>query len=167
MPGRQISSFSMVLPLSGNRDSNRDILVEIQSRRKLSLTMMPSRWTAKSPMSGYAVAIAATVAVVVLRLLLSRVLGDSAYFFPFVIAVTVSAWYGGLKPGLLSTALGALAAIFFFVPPHYTLNISDPRIENGRRRSCERPIAAKIRFSQCWRTNYETLSHQCATPSNS
>jgi len=82
-------------------------------------------------MSGYAVAIAATVAVVVLRLLLSHVLGDSAYFFPFVIAVTLSAWYGGLKPGLLSTLLGALAAIFFFVPPYYSLRISDPRIATG------------------------------------
>ena len=92
---------------------------------------MPSRWTATSPMSGYAVAIAATVAVVVLRLLLSHVLGDSAYFFPFVIAVTLSAWYGGLKPGLLSTLLGALAAIFFFVPPYYSLRISDPRIATG------------------------------------
>ena len=58
---------------------------------------MPNRWTAKSQMSGYAVAIAATLTVVVLRLLLSRLLGDSAYFFPFVIAVTLSAWYGGLK----------------------------------------------------------------------
>ena len=92
---------------------------------------MPGRWTAKSPMSGFVVAIAATLAVILLRLLLSSVLGDSAYFFPFVIAVTLSAWYGGLKPGLLSTVLGALAAIFFFVPPYYTFNISDPRIATG------------------------------------
>jgi K+-sensing histidine kinase KdpD len=81
--------------------------------------------------SGYVVAIAATLGVVVLRLLLSHVLGDSAYFFPFVIAVTLSAWYGGLKPGLLSTILGALAAIFFFVPPFYSFTISDSRIATG------------------------------------
>src|ERR1700741_1262111 len=92
---------------------------------------MPSRWTAKSQMSGYAVAVAATLTVVVFRLLLSSVLGDSAYFFPFVIAVTLSAWYGGLRPGLLSTVIGAIAAIFFFVPPYYTLRISDPRILTG------------------------------------
>jgi PAS domain S-box-containing protein len=82
-------------------------------------------------MSGYLVAVAATLTVVVLRLLLSGVLGDSAYFFPFVIAVTVSAWYGGLKPGLLSTALGSFLAVYFFVPPHYTLKISDPKIGTG------------------------------------
>lgn len=59
---------------------------------------MSRRWAAKSPMSGYLVAIAATLVVLLLRLLLSGILGESAYFFPFVIAVTVSAWYGGLKP---------------------------------------------------------------------
>lgn len=62
---------------------------------------MPNRWTAKSPMSGYAVAVAATLAILLFRFLLSGLIGDSAFFFPFVIAVTLSAWYGGLKPGLL------------------------------------------------------------------
>ncbi len=63
---------------------------------------MPSRWTAKTPMSGYVVAIAATLAIVLFRFLLSSLIGDAAFFFPFVIAVTLSAWYGGLKPGLLA-----------------------------------------------------------------
>ena len=89
---------------------------------------MSQRWAAKSPMSGYLVAIAATLVVLSVRLLLSSLLGDTAYFFPFVIAVTLSAWYGGLKPGLLSTFLGAFSAIYFFVPPFYTLRIADARI---------------------------------------
>lgn len=92
---------------------------------------MTARWAAKSQMSGYLVAIAATLIVLLVRLLLSGLLGDSAYFFPFVIAVTVSAWYGGLKPGLLSTVLGGLVAIFFFVPPYYQLTISDHRLLIG------------------------------------
>ena len=89
---------------------------------------MPNRWTAKSPLSGYLVAIAATLTVLLLRLLLSPLVGDSAYFFPFVIAVTLSAWYGGLNPGLLSMVLGSVLAVFFFVPPLYSLTISDPKI---------------------------------------
>jgi hypothetical protein len=40
-------------------------------------------------MSGYLVAVAATLVVLLLRLLISGLLGDSAYFFPFVIAVPV------------------------------------------------------------------------------
>ena len=89
---------------------------------------MPARWTDKSPMSGYVVAIAATLAVVVFRVLLSSILADTAFFFPFVIAVTVSAWYGGLKPGLLATILGAAFGFFFFVPPQYSFKIPDFRI---------------------------------------
>ena len=92
---------------------------------------MAKRWTAKSPMSGYLVAIAATLTVLLLRLLLTPLVGDSAYFFPFVIAVTLSAWYGGLNPGLLSTVLGSALAVFFFVPPHYGFRIDDPRIAIG------------------------------------
>jgi PAS domain S-box-containing protein len=82
-------------------------------------------------MSGYLVAVAATLVILLLRFLLARLLGDSAYFFPFVIAVTFSAWYGGLNPGLLSTVLGSVFAIYFFVSPYYTLKISDARIGTG------------------------------------
>ena len=82
-------------------------------------------------MSGYLVAVAATLTVLLLRLLLSPILGDSAYFFPFVIAVTLSAWYGGLNPGLLSTVLGSAIAVYLFVPPHYSFRITDPRMATG------------------------------------
>jgi signal transduction histidine kinase len=66
---------------------------------------------------GYVIAIGAMVVAVLLRLLLSAVLGDQGPYFPFVLAVLGSAWYGGLKPGLLATALGALlgASPFFQV----------------------------------------------------
>jgi signal transduction histidine kinase/ActR/RegA family two-component response regulator len=89
---------------------------------------MSSRWTAKSATSGYLVAVAATVLVVLFRFALSSLLGDSALFFPFVIAVTVAAWYGGLKPGLLSTVLGGFLAVYFFVPPTFSFKVPDARI---------------------------------------
>jgi C4-dicarboxylate-specific signal transduction histidine kinase len=44
----------------------------------------------------------------------------------FVCAVLVSAWFGGLGPGLLATALSILALKYFFVPPTATFVI-DPR----------------------------------------
>ena len=89
---------------------------------------MPSRWTAKSPMSGYAVAIAATLAIVLFRFLLAGIIGDAAFFFPFVIAVTLSAWYGGLKPGLLATLLSALLVVYLFVPPQYSFKVVDSKL---------------------------------------
>jgi signal transduction histidine kinase/ActR/RegA family two-component response regulator len=79
-------------------------------------------------MSGYLVAIVATLAIVLFRFLLSSVIGESAFFFPFVIAVTLSAWYGGLKPGQLATLLSALLVVYLFVPPQYTLKVVDSRL---------------------------------------
>ena len=38
----------------------------------------------------------------------------------------LSAWYGGLGPGLLATGLGALAVDYFFEHPAYELGISNP-----------------------------------------
>jgi signal transduction histidine kinase len=41
----------------------------------------------------------------------------------FFVAVMVSAWYGGLGPGLLATILAAFASAYFFIPPLYSLNM--------------------------------------------
>ncbi|MBC6432585.1 PAS domain S-box protein [Nostoc sp. HG1] len=43
-------------------------------------------------------------------------------FLLFFSAVMVSAWYGGLKSGLLATSLSALLSDYFFLPPAYELN---------------------------------------------
>ncbi len=37
----------------------------------------------------------------------------------YVVALALAAWYGGLGPGLLATALSAAALDFFFVPPYF------------------------------------------------
>ncbi|MFN6484696.1 MULTISPECIES: PAS domain S-box protein [unclassified Nostoc] len=42
----------------------------------------------------------------------------------FFAAVMVSAWYGGLGPGLIATVLSTLAINYFFFKPLYSLNIS-------------------------------------------
>ncbi|MBD0373002.1 MAG: HAMP domain-containing histidine kinase [Pyrinomonadaceae bacterium] len=42
----------------------------------------------------------------------------------FLAAVTVSAWYGGLRPSLLATILAALAVDYFFIAPVYHLELS-------------------------------------------
>ena len=43
----------------------------------------------------------------------------------FLAAVVVSAWYGGLGPGLFTTALGALGKAYFFMTPMRSLHIED------------------------------------------
>jgi C4-dicarboxylate-specific signal transduction histidine kinase len=39
----------------------------------------------------------------------------------FLCAVILSAWFGGVGPGLLATALSALAFYYYFLPPIYSL----------------------------------------------
>ncbi|WP_373528803.1 PAS domain S-box protein [Nostoc sp.] len=46
----------------------------------------------------------------------------------FFAAVMVSAWYGGLAPGLFATVLSTLAINYFFLKPLYSLNITNLNI---------------------------------------
>ncbi len=72
----------------------------------------------------YAVALLSVGAVLVVRMLLQPVLGSEAPLLLFTLSVMVSAWYGGLGPGLLATGLGALIGAYFFFTPIYSLAIS-------------------------------------------
>src|SRR5262245_8097537 len=69
----------------------------------------------RPPWSGYLVAVAATAAAVLFRFALSGLFGPTAPLLPFASAFLVAAWYGGLRPGLLATGLGALASYCFFI----------------------------------------------------
>src|SRR5712692_9418465 len=46
----------------------------------------------------------------------------------FICAVTLSAWLGGFRPGLLATLLSLLAFKYYFVPPVYSLALETAEI---------------------------------------
>src|SRR5579864_4101265 len=71
----------------------------------------------------YALAVIATGIVALIRLAVSSAAGNFTPLIPFVVAVVLSASYGGLKPGLLATGLSALAADYLFIPAHHSLII--------------------------------------------
>jgi len=52
-------------------------------------------------------------------MVLLRPLMEHSIFFLFLAAVSVSALYGGLGPGLAATVLSTAACEYFFVPPDY------------------------------------------------
>jgi PAS domain S-box-containing protein len=64
------------------------------------------------------IAVAATAAAVAawLRYALAPTLAEVAPYLPFVLAVAVAAWFGGLWPGLLTTALCCALYLYFFKP---------------------------------------------------
>ena len=55
----------------------------------------------------------------VLRFLIDHWLGDQMPYITFLVSVAVTGLYAGVRPALLSTALGAALAYFCFVPPRY------------------------------------------------
>ncbi len=72
----------------------------------------------------YSVAVVAVVLALLLMLLLDPWLAIAKTpFILFFGAVMVSAWYGGLGPGLLATFLSALLSSYFFLSPTYSLDL--------------------------------------------
>jgi PAS domain S-box-containing protein len=65
----------------------------------------------------YGVAALVVGAAVLVKLLLDPLTAQDTPFLLILGAIMVSAWYGGLGPGLLATGLSALATDYFFLGP--------------------------------------------------
>jgi uncharacterized protein DUF4118 len=65
----------------------------------------------------YGVAVASVAMATGLKLLIEPLLPQQAPFLLLAGAVMVAAWFGGLGPGLVATALGALSADYFYLAP--------------------------------------------------
>lgn len=77
---------------------------------------------------GYSIAILSVITALLLMLLLDPwVTMAKSPFLIFFGAVMISAWWGGLKPGLVATLLSALLSAHFFLPPadSMQLNLGD------------------------------------------
>lgn len=69
----------------------------------------------------YGVAIIASASAILLTYLTSRYLFPGASFLVWFPAIMVSAWYGGLLPGLVTTSVAILAG-FAILPPPWSLD---------------------------------------------
>jgi PAS domain S-box-containing protein len=78
-------------------------------------------WT----VTGYALGVAVFAGSLAFRYALRDTLGLKVPFLQFYPAIIVAALYGGLGPGLLVTALSALAAMYFLLPP-WGFGVADP-----------------------------------------
>ena len=72
----------------------------------------------------YGVAVAAPLIAAALRGALSSLWGDDLPFLTFTPAVVLSAWAGGFGPGIVTTALGAALASYFWLPPYHSLRVA-------------------------------------------
>ena len=73
----------------------------------------------------YSIAISAVVAIMACVPALRPWLGNNVPPALLAASILVGAWYGGLAIGLLSTALNALAAAYFLLPPLNSFRIAD------------------------------------------
>ncbi len=67
---------------------------------------------------GYLIAVVATAALALMRrFVLADLVGADALLYLFLVIVAAAAWCGGVKAGLLATALSAWAGMYFFPAP--------------------------------------------------
>jgi PAS domain S-box-containing protein len=73
----------------------------------------------------YVVAVGVTVAAVLLRLALNPVWGIRLPYITLFPAIMVSAWLGGLWPGIVTTAIAGTAAEYFWIEPTGSWAVAD------------------------------------------
>ena len=94
----------------------KDVPKHIFSRLR-RVTLDGQRTAERSALLRYSVAVLAVVLALLSKLALEPLIVQETPFLLVFAAVIVSAWYGGLGPGLLATVAAGLATDYFFLPP--------------------------------------------------
>jgi len=76
-------------------------------------------------LKGQGAALIATAIALAWRLALDPFLGDHLPYVTFFMAIVFTTWYAGLAASLTATLLSGLAALWFFIPPRFSLAISE------------------------------------------
>ncbi len=75
----------------------------------------------------YALAVLAAISALLLRRLLTPLLGESNPYHTVWAAVVFSAWYCGLWPSILTTLLSVVGVWYWFLPPPHSFALDDPK----------------------------------------
>ena len=76
-------------------------------------------------LKGQGAALIATAIALAWRLALDPFLGDHLPYITFFMAIGFTTWYAGLAASLTAILLSGLAALWFFIPPRFSLAISE------------------------------------------
>src|SRR5229473_2988459 len=87
----------------------------------------PVLWPKPPAIWGYGIAVVSVGAVLTLSQLPAVHLQDAPVSL-FLCAVILTAWFGGIGPGLLATVLSALAFNYYFLPPIHSLTLKTAEI---------------------------------------
>jgi len=96
------------------------------------LRVIPQRNSRQNLVLRYGGAIAVSLAFIAARWMLGRFVMDDG--FPFAVLslpIALSAFYGGLGPGIVSVLVTVTLSDYFLVPPLYTLGLPGPKAVVG------------------------------------
>lgn len=90
---------------------------------KISAVGKVAGWADKA--SGYLLGFATTCTAIGIRVAMQQQLQDRGRLMLLLPAVLVTAWYGGVGPGLFALTLGVLLCGWLIIPPSNTINFGD------------------------------------------
>jgi PAS domain S-box-containing protein len=104
----------------------RDVMPRLHTPAGLALPRAATLAIVRStPLERYVAAVVIATGAIALRFVFDSVWGVRLPFITLFPAVMLSAWLGGLGPGLLTTAAGAIAAMYLWLQPRSTFQIAD------------------------------------------
>ncbi|HVR85022.1 MAG TPA: ATP-binding protein [Planctomycetota bacterium] len=75
------------------------------------------------PLARYCMAMYTVASAIALAALLRGIGDNFAMFAPFFVAIIVTFWFGGTRPGLLALLLSCAGADYCLIPPYYSFTI--------------------------------------------
>ncbi len=97
-------------------------------RLNKAMQLTKERKTRPAAILSYGVAVLSVIAAIIILLQITTTSLDSApHVSVFLCAVIVSAWFGGIRSGLLAVVLSALAFDYYFLPPFHSFAIETPQ----------------------------------------
>jgi len=101
----------------------------LEGQRREELARMrddTARHPFREPTFGYVFAVVAAMVAWGLRMVIDPYLPGSVPFITYFIAVAASGWIGGYGPAVLTTALCACIARYFYMTPAFSFMLLDP-----------------------------------------
>ncbi len=107
-----------------HRSGNIDVYV-ITGKAPSASPAVSSPWRPHRPWQRYLWSLALVVAVSLLGELIHNFFSPPNLVMLFLAAVVIAALYLGRGPAIMAAVLGVLVFDFFFIPPYFTLRVSD------------------------------------------
>jgi len=83
------------------------------------------------PLASAALVLAAVFMATMCRWAMDYLVGDMFPFLTFYVAVALVTWHAGRLPGLIALLLSGVSVLYFFLPPRFSLALSEPGTPEG------------------------------------